>query len=261
MTKRRSNAKARADSFSQFLTKNPIVEIPTEYNRSQKVFSIHDMINVKPLTRNQERFFQEWEDGYNIANLGEAGTGKSYLAIYAALREILDPDSIYEKLIVVRSVISVRELGAIPGDINTKESVVESPYPPMFDEMFKKKNQYKFMKEAGLVEFMSTSYIRGMTFRNSIVVFDECQNSNFEELSTVITRLSDSSKIILCGDMKQNDLIRKKSDISGLAKFSKILNMMPSFRTINFGIDDIVRGGTVKEFLIAQNRYEEMCRD
>lgn len=262
MAKRKSTSKSRNQYFDEFLSSNPIpINSHPEYNRSQKTFSQHDMNNIKPLTRNQERFFEEWANGYNIANLGEAGTGKSFLAIHAALNEILDPESIYEKLIIVRSVVSVRELGAIPGDLDLKQSVVESPYSPMFDEIFKKKNQYKFMKEAGIVEFVSTSYIRGMTFRNSIVIFDECQNANFEELSTVITRLSDTSKIVFCGDLKQNDLIRKKTDVSGLKKFSKILDMMPSMRTIHFGLEDIVRGGIVKEFLYAQNRYDEQYKD
>lgn len=262
MAKKRSNAKSSRqhynDEFQSFLSKNPVpIQIPTDFNRSQKTFSVHDLKNIQPMTRNQERFFEEWNNGYNIANLGTAGSGKTFLAIYAALSQILDKDTPYEKLIIIRSLVGIRDPGALPGDLDMKTSVVESPYSPIFDDLFKKTNQYKYMKESGMVEFLTTSFIRGTTFKNAIVIFDECQNANIEELSTVVTRCSDTTRIIFCGDTRQNDLIRKKTDVSGLEKFSRIINMMPSMRTIHYTLEDICRGGIVKEYLYAQHRYEE----
>lgn len=258
--KRRSNTKSKFDNFDSFLQNNPhpAVQIPTEFNRSQKTFTIHDMVSVRPMTRNQERVFDLWKDDYNITLAGSAGTGKDFVSLYLALQEILSGTSKYNKIIILRSIVSVRELGALPGTLEEKVAPIEAMYHGMFDELFKKKNQYKYMKEAGLIEFVSTSFIRGVTFNNAIVIADECQNCNIEELATIVTRISDSSKLIILGDVKQNDLIRKKTDISGFLKFMQILNLMPSFRTVNFTIDDVVRGNVVKEFLIAQDRVDEL---
>jgi phosphate starvation-inducible PhoH-like protein len=252
----RSNAKPRYyDEFDSFLESN-VIPMISRSEPNQKKFSIHDLKNVGPITDSQEKFFDLWNDGYNIAAVGSAGTGKSYLSLYMALSELLSGHSEYQKIIIVRSQTPAREVGFLPGSIEEKAEIYELPYKTIFDELFKKTNQYKFMKEAGLVEFQTTSFIRGLTFKNAIVIFDECQNATFEELGTVVTRLSDTSKLIICGDTKQNDLVRKKTDVSGFPKFIEILNMMPSFRTVNYTIDDIVRGGIVKEFLIAEERYD-----
>lgn len=257
MTKRRSNAKARADSFNQFLTKNPIVEIPTEYNRSQKVFSIHDIKSIQPKTRNQKLVFDLWEDDYSILLQGFSGVGKTFIATYLALNEILDPESPYEKIIYVKSNVSVRSPGFLPGTLEQKEEVLEMVYSEIFDELFKKKNQYKYMKESKLVEFRSTSFLRGLSFANSIVIFDEFQNANYEEISTCIQRISTNSKLILCGDFMQNDLIRNRNDISGFHKAVSIIDTMPDFRKVSFEIDDCVRSEFVKSFLVAEYRYNE----
>lgn len=256
MAKRRSNAKNNP-KFDEFLSNNPI-PIPTDFNRNQKTFSQHDLINVKPMTKNQERMFDMYSQGYNIAAIGYAGTGKTYLALYLALNELLQKDSPYDKIVIVRSVASVRDVGFLPGTLEEKIEVFETPYKETFDQLFKKTNQYKYMKQAGLVEFVSTSFIRGVTFRNAIVIFDEGQNATAEELSTVVTRLDSNSKLIVCGDTKQNDLIRKKTDVSGFPRFIQIMNLMPSFRNVIFQLDDIVRGGIVKEFLIAEDRVDSM---
>jgi phosphate starvation-inducible protein PhoH and related proteins len=252
---KRNSTRVKTQQFEEFLSSNPI-QIPTQYN--QKKFSVHDMIGIKPMTRNQQRMFDLYSEGYNIASTGYAGTGKTFLALYLALNEILDQDSIYEKIIIVRSVATVRDVGFLPGTLEEKTEVFEMPYKETFDELFKKTNQYKYMKMAGLVEFVTTSFIRGVTFRNAIVIFDECQNATYEELSTVITRLDSSSKLIICGDTKQNDLIRKKTDVSGFPKFINVLNKMPSFRNVQYELDDIVRGDIVKEFLIAEDMVDSM---
>lgn len=262
MSKKRSNTKLRANNFESFLDRNPhpsIQQIPTEYNRSQKVFSVHDMKSIQPMTRNQQRVFDLWKDDYNITLAGSAGTGKSLCTIYLALQEILGTidNRKYDKLIIIRSAVASRDLGFLPGSLEEKMEVYEQPYMQIFDFLFKKKNQYKFMKEAGLVEFHSTAYLRGTTFDNCIIILDEAASLNYHEISTVITRVGTNAKIITIGDTKQNDLIYKKNDTSGFAKFLEISNRMPSMRNVYFNIQDVCRSGLVKEFLVADEQYDE----
>jgi predicted ribonuclease YlaK len=255
MARRKANLKFKQDSFSSFMNSNP-VPIPTEYN--QKKFSVHDMKSIRPMTRNQEQVFSLWNDDYNMVLAGSAGTGKTLCSIYLALQEVLDLENTkYDKLIIIRSAVASRDVGFLPGTEDEKMEVYETPYMQIFDFLFKKKNQYKFMKEAGLVEFHSTSYLRGQTFDNSIIVLDEAASLNYHEISTVLTRVGTNTKVITIGDTKQNDLIYKKSDVSGFAKFLKVASMIPSMRQVTFTIDDVVRSGFVKEFLVADEMYDE----
>lgn len=260
MARRKSNARSKFNpEFEDFIANNPIPMQVHEY--SQKKFSKFDMIHIKPLTRNQERFFDLWKDDYSILAIGSAGTGKSFVAIYLALQEILDPDSPYEKLLIVRSPTAVKSQGFLPGELDEKQAVFEKPYIQIFDEIFKKKNQYKFMKEAGLIEFGTTSYIRGTSYRNTIVIYDEFQSSTFHEIMSVCTRIAEYSKIILCGDGKQDDLIYSRNEVSGFQKFVAVSDLVPEFRKVNFTTEDIVRSGFVKSLLIANERYEEINKN
>lgn len=260
MAKRRSNAKNRSGEFESFLYNNPIVAIPTELNRNQKTFSVHDMVNVKPLTKNQQLTFHLYSEGYSLILNGFAGCGKTFMAIYLALNELLDPESPYEKLLIVRSASPTKQQGFLPGTLEEKQAIFEMPYPPIFDKLFKKKNQYKFMKEAGLVEFESTSYMRGVTLDNTIVIFDEVSSATYHEISTIITRLGKDAKLIFCGDTLQNDLVYDRNLQSGYEKFISIANMMPDFRAVHFKVDDCVRSDFVKSFLVAEQRYLETSR-
>ena len=258
MSKRRSNAKVRANNFESFLNRNPIavpIEIPTQYN--QKKFTKHDMKSIQPKTRNQQLVFDLWRDDYSLLLQGFSGVGKTFLSSYLALNEILDQDSPYEKIIFIRSNASVRSPGFLPGSLDEKQEVLEIPFMQIFDDLFKKKNQYKYMKEAGLVEFHSTSFLIGLSFSNSIIIFDEFQNATYEEVATCIQRVSENSKLILCGDFMQNDLIRNKNDVSGFNKAVSIIDMMPDFRKVSFEIEDCVRSEFVKSFLVAEHRYNQ----
>jgi phosphate starvation-inducible PhoH-like protein len=258
MSRRKSNAKSKYDDFDTFLNKNPI-PIPTEYNRNQKTFTTHDMKSIQPMTRNQQKVFDLWEDDVNIVLAGSAGTGKTLCTLYLALKEILDTieNRKYDKIVIVRSAVASRDIGFLPGTAEEKMEVYEQPYMQIFDFLFKKKNQYKFMKEVGLVEFHSTAYLRGTTFDNCIIVLDEAASLNYHEISTVMTRVGTNTKIIAIGDTKQNDLIYKKNDTSGFMKFLDISTRIPSMRNVYFTVEDIVRSGFVKEFLIADEQYEE----
>lgn len=255
----KSNAKSKMfmDEFSSFLNSNPI---PQQVDYNQKKFSQLDLVNVKPLTHNQTRVFDLWQQDYSLVLNGFAGCGKTFLAVYLGLTDILDKDTPYEKIVIVRACQPTKNTGFLPGTLEEKNMVYEMPYPPIFDKLFRKKNQYKFMKEAGLVEFESTSYMRGVTLDNTIVIFDEVSSATYHEISTIITRLGTNSKIILCGDTTQNDLVYERNLQSGYTKFMEISNTIPEFRSVHFTVDDCVRSDFVKSFLIAEQRYIETHR-
>lgn len=241
MSKRRT----KITLHDEFLNQNPIIV------QTPKKFSNHDIKSIQPMTRNQSRVFDLWKDGYNIVLSGSAGTGKTLVSIYLALKDLLDNETKYDKIVIIRSAVASRDVGFLPGTIEEKMEVYEEPYSQVFDFLFKKKNQYKFMKEAGLVEFHSSSYLRGTTFDDALVIMDEVAGMNFHEISTCATRLGQNSKLVMIGDVKQNDLIYKKNDVSGFARMLKVADRIPSMRTVTFTLDDIVRSDFVKEFLVA----------
>lgn len=252
MAKRRSNAKSKQFHFEGDISYN-VVEMP-----NQKKFSHYDLKNIKPLTDSQKKVFDTWGEDLSMELVGSAGTGKSMVALYLAMNEILTGQSEYNKLIIIRSAVPSREVGHLPGTLQEKTEIYELPYKQLFDDIFKKTNQYKYLKEAHIVDFQTTSFIRGLTFDNAIVLFDEAQSANYHELATVITRLGKNSKIIICGDTKQNDLFNKRNDESGLPKLLEITRMMSSFRKVTFTVDDIVRSEFIKEFLMAEERYNQL---
>jgi len=229
-----------------------------EKTRALKI-RIDDLRTFDPLTENQKTFFESYEAGdYFIMLLGSAGTGKSFIAIYKALEEVLDKSTIYSKLILVRSPVQSRDMGHMPGTLEEKMSLYEQPYHQICSTLFDRRDAYQRLTEQGAIEFVSTSFIRGTTFDDSIIVVDECQNMTWEELSTIITRVGYRSKIIFCGDIKQTDLNKKKSDMCGLEKFHCIARMMNSYTGVKFTTDDIVRSSLAKEFLIAEEKHGEM---
>jgi predicted ribonuclease YlaK len=254
MSKRKSNAKMRYQEHEHFILSNPI-PIPGEFNN--KKFTKHDIKSIQPMTRNQEAVFKCWGDGVNITLSGSAGTGKTLVATYLALQDLFEQDGIYKKIVFIRSAVPTREIGFLPGTQEEKMEVYETPYMQIFDFLFKKKQQYKFMKEAGLVEFHSTSFLRGQTFDDCVIILDEAAGLTYHEISTVLTRIGNNTKIVVIGDVKQNDLLYKKNDVSGFAKFLKVSSRIPSMRQVTFNIQDIVRSGFVKEFLVADETFEE----
>lgn len=219
----------------------------------KKKFSLHDLNSVKPLTENQRRLFDSWSDSPEKSHLllGSAGTGKTFLSFYLALLDLFDPDTPYDKIVVIRSAVQGREIGHMPGDINEKLSLYELPYYDIFDDLFKYKKCYENMKSANLLEFHCTSFLRGSTFNNSIIIFDEYQNATWEEINTVMTRVGIYSKIYICGDTKQVDLSPRK-ETSGIVRFNEIASRMGNrISTIHFTHSDIVRSDFVRDFIIA----------
>ena len=212
---------------------------------------------IEPLTDNQERFFQSYADDKNMVAYGCAGTGKTFITLYNALKDVMDMKSPYEKIYIVRSLVATREIGFLPGDHEDKSSLYQIPYKNMVKYMFELPTEADFemlygnLKTQGTISFWSTSFIRGTTLDNAIVIVDEFQNLNYHELDSIITRIGENSKIMFCGDATQSDLT-KSAEKNGIADFMKILRIMPSVDIIEFGVEDIVRSGLVKEYLLAK---------
>tara|TARA_S200002703_G_C3749724_1_gene230648 strand:- start:138 stop:839 length:702 start_codon:yes stop_codon:yes gene_type:complete len=210
---------------------------------------IDDLLTFSPITNNQEKTFKAYRNGNHLLLHGLAGTGKTFMSLYLALEETLDPSTVYDDVFIVRSAVTTRDIGFLPGDEQEKVSTYEAPYRSICGELFGRKDAYNSLKEQGNVKFMSTSFIRGITINNAVVIVDECQNLNFHELDSIITRIGKNSKVIFSGDYTQTDLT-KENDKNGVQKFMKILNEIDSFTTVEFQIEDIVRSDFLKDYII-----------
>lgn len=218
---------------------------------------IDHLKTFEPLTNNQRKFFDAYRQGdYFIALHGVAGTGKTFIAMYKALEEVLDRSNPFNKIIIVRSAVQSREIGHLPGDVGEKLEIYQQPYRQICHTLFDRRDAYDRLEEQGYVSFISTSFIRGMSFDDAIIIVDEMQNMNFEEIDTVMTRVGYRSKIIWCGDYRQTDL-RKNNDKSGILKFFDIAYHMKAFTKIEFTVDDIVRSSLVKDYILAKLKYED----
>lgn len=220
---------------------------------------IDDLKTFQPLTENQKKFFEAYKIGdYFIALHGVAGTGKTFCAMYKALEEVLDKGNPFDKIIVVRSAVQSREIGHLPGDVNEKMEIYQQPYVQICETLFGRKDAWSRLEEQHHVQFISTSFIRGMSFDDAIIIVDEMQNLSYEEIDTVMTRVGYRSKIIWCGDYRQTDLNKKKNDMSGILKFFDVAQHMSAFTRIEFTPDDIVRSSLVKDYILAKLKYEDI---
>jgi phosphate starvation-inducible protein PhoH len=216
---------------------------------------------IQPITEAQQDVFDAFGEGYNLVLCGSAGTGKTYISLYLALSELIKRDRTANdhptKIMIIRSTVSSRDVGFLPGTLKEKMAVYEDPYRGIFAELFGRGDAFEILKTKGIVEFCSTSFLRGTTINDTFIILDEFQNCSEQELETVITRVGKNTKIFFCGDWLQNDLIKSKWDVSGLPHFMKIIEKMPEFDIIEFGIEDIVRSGIVKSFIIAKSQVED----
>ena len=228
-------------------------------SKKNKEINMNDLVSIKPITDNQKEVFSTWKKGLNQFLFGAAGTGKTFVSLYLALQEIMDLKKPADKVILVRSLIPTREIGFLPGDEEDKSALYQVPYRNMVQFMFEMPNEQAFnglydkLKSQGSFFFLSTSFLRGLTFDNSIIIVDECQNLNFHELDTIITRVGQDSKIMFCGDFGQTDLI-KNNEKNGLHDFMRILEEMKEFNCTEFNIGDIVRSGFVRSYLINKTK-------
>ena len=223
--------------------------------KGNKEINISNLVTVKPITDNQKVVFETWKKNKNQFLFGAAGTGKTFCALYLAMQSVLDLKTSYEKVVLVRSLIPTREIGFLPGDEEDKAALYQVPYQNMVQFMFEQPNEQSFtnlydrLKGQGTLYFLSTSFLRGLTLDNAIVIVDECQNMNFHELDTITTRIGQDSKIMFCGDFDQSDL-QRTNEKNGLHDFLRILEEMDEFNCTEFTIGDIVRSGFVRNYLI-----------
>ena len=217
-----------------------------------------DMLrDIEPLTENQQKLFESYSNNKNIIAYGAAGTGKTFITLFNALNDVLDTSTPYEKIYIVRSLVSTREIGFLPGDHEDKSFLYQIPYKNMVKYMFELPSAADFemlygnLKAQETISFWSTSFIRGTTFDRAIILVDEFQNLNFHELDSIMTRVGENTKIMFCGDATQSDLI-KQNERNGIIDFMRVLRLMSSVDIIEFGVEDIVRSGLVKEFILAK---------
>ena len=233
------------------------VGLTTKQMKRKKPLSAGYLLDIEPITDNQKLLFESYKAGKHLIAYGAAGTGKTFVTLYNALKDVLDDHTPYERIYIVRSLVATREIGFLPGDYEDKSDIYQVPYKHMVKYMFQMPSDADFemlygnLKSQDTVKFWSTSFLRGTTLDHSIIIVDEFQNLNFHELDSIMTRVGENSKIMFCGDASQTDL-QKTNDRNGIVDFMNILRKMPSFDIIEFSVDDIVRSGLVKEYIIAK---------
>lgn len=244
----------KPDSSEQADNNNAKKVMPTNHLKLR----LDDLRTFQPLTDNQKKFFDAYKQGdYFIALHGVAGTGKTFCALYKAIEEVLDKSNPFNKIIIVRSAVQSRDIGFLPGDANEKMEIYQQPYRQICTTLFGRRDAWDRLAEQHHIEFISTSFIRGMSFDDAIIIVDEMQNMTFDEIDTVMTRVGYRSKIIWCGDYRQTDLTKKKNDVSGILKFFDIAHHMSAFTRVEFNVEDIVRSSLVKDYIVAKLLYED----
>lgn len=228
---------------------------------NRKKFHWRDLANVQLLNERQEQFADHFDKGTPIIfSLGFPGTAKTFLSLYYALAEVFDESTPYEQVVIIRSAVESRGIGYLKGDTDEKLAVYEQPYRDTIQELMPKFNDpYQHCKALGYVKFESTSFLRGRSIPNTIFIIEEAQNMDYKELYTAVTRISENSRVLVTGDVNQDDLERKREK-SGLAKLIKVIEQhcgedTPYVGYVNYQMDDIVRSGICRMMAIADYEY------
>lgn len=211
---------------------------------------------INPLTENQKRAFESYWNGRELILSGFPGTGKTFLAMYLALSDLFYSDNDYERIIICRSLVKSREIGHLPGSVDEKAQPFEAPYISICNELFNRGDAYSILSKKDIIQFENTSFLRGLSFNNALIIIDEAQNFNFHEIDTVCGRIGKNCRIIFSGDINQSDLVNTK-EASGFSKFLKIANMMNRFDIVEFEVTDIVRSQFVYDYIVAKHRIEQ----
>ena len=233
------------------------VGLTTRQMKRKKPLSSEYLVDIEPLTDNQRKLFDAYKEQKHLVAYGCAGTGKTFITLFNAIKDVLDERSPYERVYIVRSLVATREIGFLPGSHDDKADIYQIPYKNMVKYMFQMPSDADFemlygnLKSQETIKFWSTSFLRGTTLDNAIIIVDEFQNLNFHELDSIITRVGENTKIMFCGDATQSDL-QKTNERNGIVDFMAVLRKMPSFDIIEFGVEDIVRSGLVKEYIMAK---------
>lgn len=248
MAKKRRNGQQAKIEFLETALSNNVRAI--QEGPKRKTWSMHDLKTIHPLTPTQEEVFHAWFEGNNICTHGTAGTGKTFLAFYLALNEVLTQRQ--NKIIIVRSAVTTRDVGFLPGTLEEKLMNYEAPYHSIMWELMGRASTYQDMKDSNVIEFHSTSFLRGVTWDNAVVIVDEAENLTFHEIDNVMTRLGQNTRIIFTGDTKQTDLDgSKRMGEQGLTRAMKAFDNMNNFACIEFTVYDIVRGPLVRSWIEA----------
>jgi predicted ribonuclease YlaK len=235
----------------------PAVGLMSKLSKRKKPIGAELLLDIEPLTDNQRKLFESYDAGKHLVAHGVAGSGKTFLCLFKALQDVLSEYTPYEKVYIVRSLVPTREIGFLPGSHDDKASLYQIPYKNMVKYMFQMPSDADFemlygnLKAQETISFWSTSFIRGTTLDNCIIIVDELENLNFHELDSIITRVGENTKILFCGDASQSDLIRQ-NEKNGVVDFMKILRQMPSFDIIEFEVADVIRSGLIKEYIITK---------
>ena len=234
------------------MSTSPRKRAPVAKTAADKALKQHfSLKTITPLTRNQELAFEAYNLGNHLIMSGSAGSGKSFLGMYLGLKEILTPRSEYEKIIIIRSAVPSRDLGFVPGTLEEKSKIYQDPYIQIVNELVGRGDAWHYLLNEDIVQFQTTSFLRGLTFRRCIIVFDEIQSATFHEIDTVLTRIGEDCRFVLCGDCKQNDLDNRKEK-TGFHDAIRVLDKIGNVSHVKFGLEDIVRSGFVKEYLTAK---------
>lgn len=219
----------------------------------KKSWTLHDLKNIKPKTEAQRQMFEAYigYDNHIVAN-GFPGTGKTYLSFWLGLSSVLSPETAQKRIIVVRSAVPSRDIGFLPGDQKEKMAPFEAAYKDIVHDLIGKESSYEDMCEAGLITFMPTSFLRGLTWDNAVIVIDEVQNLSWQEIHTVMTRIGKNSRVLVCGDVSQNDLLNKRNEETGINNFLAVAQRMKNFELIEFCKEDVVRSGFVRDWIFAK---------
>ena len=235
----------------------PAVGLMSKLSKRKKPIGQELLLDIEPLTDNQRKLFESYDAGKHLVAHGVAGSGKTFLCLFKALQDVLSECTPYEKIYIVRSLVPTREIGFLPGSHDDKASLYQIPYKNMVKYMFQMPSDADFemlygnLKAQETISFWSTSFIRGTTLDNCIIIVDELENLNFHELDSIITRVGENTKILFCGDASQSDLIRQ-NEKNGVVDFMKILRQMPSFDIIEFEVADVIRSELIKEYIITK---------
>lgn len=217
---------------------------------------LDDMIEIEPLTPNQVKAFKAYEENRSLVLAGSAGTGKTFVALSLALEDVLDKETSYDKVVVVRSIVPTRDIGFLPGNEEEKKDAYTGPYRAACSELFEDPEAWDKLKNSNKIEFLSTSFIRGVTIQNAIVIVDEMQNLTFHELDSVVTRIGQNCKFIMCGDYYQSDF-EKERDKNGILKFLEIIEQLRNFTVVEFTWEDIVRSDFVRDYIMTKEMLEK----
>jgi predicted ribonuclease YlaK len=214
-----------------------------------------NLLSYEPITNNQKIAYEAWDEGDNLVLCGSAGTGKIFIGMYLGLESVLDKSWEQNKLVIVRSVVPTREMGYLPGSIEEKVDAYTAPYRSITNELFNDRNAFDMLESQGQLSFMSTSFIRGITLDDCVLLIDEMQNLTFHELDSIITRVGRNTKVIFSGDYYQSDLT-KETDKNGVLHFMNIMEQLKDFSIIEFNWTDIVRSGFVRDYIMTKEMLE-----